>query len=239
MIVDSMTLQEIHRELHNDFSNTVGTLDNRLRKFGSVVLKSSRYPVRRHYECKSIEKRNRFWVMLTAIKRGEWNDPVIDYYCVYDRHEGLYCAVLNPKGGNTFVFPPHFFSRYRERVLGGSDMSGPDLIKFFVNRIWRWTFILLSDDRKKGVATMDEVLSQEKIDFMSYHPDGIMFGERTDNIYLFKTIVTFDMLYRDQEEIMSDLFDLYYESLANTYPEKTVEYILALEKDYDRRPRDI
>jgi hypothetical protein len=31
MIVDSMTLQEIHRELHNDFSNTVGTLDNRLR----------------------------------------------------------------------------------------------------------------------------------------------------------------------------------------------------------------
>ena len=209
MIVDSMTLQEIHRELHNDFSNTVGTLDNRLRKFGSVVLKSSRYPVRRHYECKSIEKRNRFW------------------------------AVLNPKGGNTFVFPPHFFSRYRERVLGGSDMSGPDLIKFFVNRIWRWTFMLLSDDRKKGVATMDEVLSQEKIDFMAYHPDGIMFGERTDNIYLFKTIVTFDMLYIDQEEIMSDLFDLYYESLANTYPEKTVEYILALENDYDRRPRDI
>ena len=66
-----------------------------------------------------------------------------------------------------------------------------------------------------------------------------MFGERTDNIYLIKTIVTFDMLYRDQEEMMSDLFDLYYESLANTYPEKTVEYILALENDYDRRPRDI
>ena len=239
MIVDSMTLQEIHKELHDDYLNTVGTLDNRLRKFGSVVLKTSRYPIRRHYECKSIEKRNRFWVMLTAIKRGEWNDPVIDYYCVFDRPEGLFCAFLDPRGGNSFVFPPHFFSRYRERVLGGSGMSGPDLIKFFVNRIWTWSFMLLSDDRKKGVASMDEVLSKEKIDFMAYHPDGIMFGERTGSIYLIKTIVTFDMLYSDQEEMMSNLFDVYYNSLANSYPEKIVEYVLALENDYDRRPRDI
>ena len=124
-------------------------------------------------------------------------------------------------------------------VLGGSGMSGPDLIKFFVNRIWTWSFMLLSDDRKKGVASMDEVLSKEKIDFMAYHPDGIMFGERTGSIYLIKTIVTFDMLYSDQEEMMSDLFDVYYNSLANTYPEKIVEYVLALENDYDRRPRDI
>ena len=42
MIVDSMTLKEIHEELHKDFTNTIGTLDNRLRKFGSVVLKTSR-----------------------------------------------------------------------------------------------------------------------------------------------------------------------------------------------------
>ena len=235
MIVDSMTLQEIHRELHEDVRTTVGTLDNRLRKFGSVVLKTSRYHVRRHYECRSIQKRNRFWVMLTAIKRGEWNNPVIDYYCVFDRPEGLFCAVLDPRGGNTFVFPPHFFSRYRERVLGGSDMSGPDLIRFFVNRIWMWSFMLLSEDRRKGVATMDEVLSKEKIDFMAYHPDGIMFGERADKIFLIKTIVTFDMLYMDQDAMMRELFDVYYNSLADAYPERIVEYVLALENDYDRR----
>ena len=106
-----MTLQEIHSELHKDFSNTVGTLDNRLRKFGSVVLKSSRYPIRRHYECKSIEKRNRFWVMLTAIKRGEWNDPVIDYYCVFDRPEGLFCAFLDPPGRQFLRLPSAFLQQ--------------------------------------------------------------------------------------------------------------------------------
>ena len=231
MIVDSMTLQEIHRELHDDYLNTVGTLDNRLRKFGSAVLKTSRYPIRRHYECRSIQKRNRFWVMLTAIKRGEWNDPVIDYYCVFDRPEGLFCAVLDPRGGNTFVFPPHFFSRYRERVLGGSGMSGPDLIRYFVNRIWMWSFMLLSEDRRKGVASMDEVLSKESIDFMAYHPDGVMFGERTDNIYLIKTIVTFDMLFRDQKELLDDLFEIYFNSICTAYPEKIKDYIMDLEND--------
>ena len=67
----------------------------------------------------------------------------------------------------------------------------------------------------------------------------ILFGERTDSVYLIKTIVTFDMLYRDQEEMKSDLFDVYYNSLANSYPDKIVEYVLALENDYDRCPRDI
>lgn len=231
MIVDSMTLQEIHRELHEDFSNTVGTLDNRLRKFGSVVLKNSRYPIRRHYECKSIEKRNRFWVMLTAIKRSEWKDPVIDYYCVFDRPEGLFCAVLDPRGGNTFVFPPHFFSRYRERVLGGSNMSGPDLIKYFVNRIWMWSFLFLSEDRQKGIATVDEVLTREKVDFMAYHPDGVMFGERTENVYLIKTIVTCDMLFQDQKELLDELFETYFDSVCSSYPESIKDYIMDLERE--------
>ncbi len=31
MIVDSMTLKEIHRKLHDDYLNTVDTLDNRPR----------------------------------------------------------------------------------------------------------------------------------------------------------------------------------------------------------------
>ena len=238
MIVDSMTLQEIHRELHEDIRTTVGTLDNRLRKFGSVVLKTSRFPIRRHYECKSIQKRNRFWVMLTAVKRGEWDDPVIDYYCVFDRPEGLFCSVLDPRGGNTFVFPPHFFSRYRERVLGGSDMSGPDLIRHFVNRIWMWSFLLLSDDRQNGIASVDEVLSKEKIDFMAYHPDGVMFGERCDNVYLIKTIVTCDMLFRDQKELLDELFEVYYDSVCSSYSEKMKDYIMDIEQDYIRHPDD-
>ena len=87
MIVDTMTLEEIHKELHEDFRNTRAQLNNRVEKFKGVVLKSSRFPVRRHYECKSLQKKNRFYVQLTALKRGEFKNPLFDYYCIFDRSE--------------------------------------------------------------------------------------------------------------------------------------------------------
>ena len=43
------------------------------------------------------------------------------------------------------------------------------------------------------------------------------------------------MLYMDQDAMMRELFDVYYNSLADAYPERIVEYVLALENDYDRR----
>ena len=47
MIVDSMTLEEIHRELHADVENTCRTVAYRIEKFKSVVLKSRVFPVKR------------------------------------------------------------------------------------------------------------------------------------------------------------------------------------------------
>ena len=82
-----MTLEEIHKELHEDFRSTRAQLNNRVEKFKGVVLKSSRFPVRRHYECKSLQKKNRFYVQLTALKRGEFKNPLFDYYCIFDRSE--------------------------------------------------------------------------------------------------------------------------------------------------------
>lgn len=97
MIVDTMKLEEIHKELHEDFRNTRAQLNNRVEKFKGVVLKSSRFPVRRHYECKSLQKKNRFYVQLTALKRGEFKNSLFDYYCIFDRPEGLYLACLDLK----------------------------------------------------------------------------------------------------------------------------------------------
>lgn len=56
-----------------------------------------------------------------------------------------------------------------------------------------------------------------------------MIGERTDYIYLIKTIVTFDMLFKDQKEMLDDLFELYFDSVCSSYPEKIKDYILDLE----------
>lgn len=239
MIVDSMTLREIHKELHDDLQNLGGTLDNRLQKFRTVVLKSSRYPVRRRYECKSIVRKNRFFVMLTACKRGEWKDPNLEFYCIFDRPEGLYCALLDASGENTFVFPPHFFARYRERVIGGSGLSGLDMIHHFIGRVWGLTLTFIPDENQKGFASWDELFKEERVDIMGVCPDGVLFGERKEEVYLIKTIVTENMLFESQLDQYEDLYDHYYDMIYDVYPEKVADYIIDLEPEYYRPREDL
>lgn len=232
MIVDSMTLEEIHRELHADVENTGRTVAYRIEKFKSVVLKSRVFPVKRHYECKSQEKKNRFFVQLTAFKRSEWKDPLMEYYCLYDRPEGIYCATINYKMGLTFVFPPHFFARYRERVVQDTAISNVDLIHLFISRVWSIFLVHFPPEHADELFKWDEAIKNDNLRIMGLCPDGIIFGERQDNVFIGKTIVTDNMLFEDQLDLYDLLFDEYIAALETIYPEKIVDHILDSSLDY-------
>lgn len=90
MIVDSMMLREIHKELLDDIREIGNTIQNRMDKFRTAVLRSSRYPILRQYECRSIVRKNRFYVQMRALKRSDWKEPICEFYCLFDRPEGLY-----------------------------------------------------------------------------------------------------------------------------------------------------
>ena len=60
MIVPTMTLPEIHAELLKDCEDNQASVEHKMKLFGSVVLKSSRYPVVRRYAIKSKNRRNVF-----------------------------------------------------------------------------------------------------------------------------------------------------------------------------------
>ena len=234
MIVDSMTLREIHKEIHDDIRNIGRTLDNRMGQFRTAVLRSSRYPVLRRYECKSLVGRNRFFAQMKALKRGDHSDPICEFYCVYDRPEGMYCALMDASGGNTFVFPPHFFSRYRERIIGGSGMSGMDMIHHFVSRVWGLTLTFIPDEQQGTIASWDVLFKVEKVNLMGVCPDGVLFGEYLEDVFLVKTIITDQMLREDQMDLYEELYDHYYDMIYATFPEKVADYIIDLEPDYFR-----
>lgn len=150
MIVDSMTAQEIHDELFADFRSILPTVEYRKEKFRSACLKARLYPFRQVYECKSLVRRNRFFVIFTAVRRGQYKEPFQGYYCVYDRPEGLYCAVLHPSGNLrepnlTCIYPPHFFSRYRERLGISGTISSIDLIHHFIKHQWAITVMMFRE----------------------------------------------------------------------------------------------
>ena len=234
MIVDSMTLREIHKEIHDDIQSIGRTLDNRLALFRSAVLRSHRYPILRRYECKSLVRRNRFFVQMKALKRSDHSDPICEFYCVYDRPEGLYCALMDAAGKNTFVFPPHFFSRYRERVTGDNGMSGIDMIHHFISRVWGLSLTFIPDEQQGQISSWDDLFMVEEVNIMGVVPDGVLFGEYVDNVFLIKTIVTQDMLFENQLDVFEDLYDHYYEMIYATFPEKVADYIIDLEPDYFR-----
>ena len=232
MIVHTMTVQEIHRELHADVKNTGRTVLYRLDKFKSVVLKSNRYPVRRHYECKSLVKKNRFFVQLTAFKRSEWKNPLIEYYCIYDRPEGLYCATVNIKAGLTFIFPPHFFSRYRERVIRDAAISNIDLIHLFISRLWNIYLVHMKELGKEEIENWDNIVAEENLEITGVFTDGVIFGERQGDVLIGKTMISESMLRKDQKDLCNLLYDEYMGSLYGIYPKHIVEYIMDLQMDY-------
>ena len=243
MIVDSMTIEEIYKELYSDFKNIFPTLQYRAEKFRSLCLKTHRFPLRQSYECKSLVRRNRFFVIFTAMKRSHHKDPLQGYYCIYDRPEGLYCAVMHPsenrwEKGLICVYPPHFFARYRERLGIDESISRVDLIHHFMKHQWTIALMMFKEmdneevARKfgedavpaegtikpyKGDVKWDEMLDEEDINMVMRDARGFILGARHENTIICKTFITDDMVFQDQFPLFRSVNYLFYKQLYDQF----------------------
>src|SRR4051812_17830003 len=114
MIVPSMTVQEIYKEIFEDIETLDTKIDACRRDFKKLVLRSTRYPVEKTYEAKTRVKKNTFVFTLIAPKRSAWSDPDIVIYAIYMRPEGKYAVPIIMRDKSITIYPPHYFKRYRE-----------------------------------------------------------------------------------------------------------------------------
>ena len=232
MIVPSMTLPEIHSELQKDIEDIQPSVDYKMKQFGSVVLKAHRYPVQRRYSFKSKTRRNSFHARLTAFKRGYWNKPAVHVYCIYSRPEGLHCAFLDILHQVSIIFPPHFFSRYRERIIRDDALSTEELIHLFSSRTWAISFQPLSPEMENLLRKWRDYPKDVEVPIVAFCPDGMLFGQRTGNVTLVKTIVSPSMLYPDQLPLYESLRDCYHRRLREYYPKEEAEWLIGMEGDF-------
>jgi len=206
MIVPSMTLNEIHKELYSDFDTLESTIDNFHRDFKRKVLKSSRYPVYHSYDCRTRFKKNLFVVNLYASKRGDWAKPLIAICAIYNRPEGNYLATLAIDKNMTTIYPPHFFKRYRERIVKDLKSSNEDIIKLYLLRN-RWGFVAApSDEKYQGLYNIFEPeMNGTDISFVCVNSEGFCFAEKLGNVSVIKTIISEDMLIDDQKVVFAKL----------------------------------
>lgn len=206
MIVPSMTLNEIHKELFSDLRTLESKIDDCHKDFRRRVLKSSRYPFSHSYDCRTKLKKNLFVVNLHAPKRGDFAKPLIGICGIYNRPGGNYLAALSLENDMTTIYPPHFFKRYRERIVRDMNSSNEDIIKHYLNRNG-WGFVAAPTDAKyQGVYNIFEAeMNDTSLSFVCVNSEGFCFGEKLGNINVIKTIISEDMLTADQKLVFANL----------------------------------
>ncbi|MNJ92887.1 hypothetical protein D3C87_105610 [compost metagenome] len=198
MIVPSMTIQNIHKELYSDLENIRAKLDFYNKDFGRKVLKASRHPFSHIYEYRTKEKKNLFVITFTSLKRSAWKKPILS---IYSRPEGNYVAAPLIELGETSIFLPHFFKRYRERIVKDDTISNIDIIKRYFKNEWGFMGAIVDEEFKAVYHSFENDNKEDKVSFVGAVAEGYFFGERQGHINVFKTIISEEMLFDNQKKL--------------------------------------
>ena len=77
-------------------------------------------------------------------------------------------------------------------------LSTEELIHLFSSRTWAISFQPLSPEMEDLLRKWRDYPKDVEVPIVAFCPDGMLFGQRTGNVTLVKTIVSPSMLYPDQ-----------------------------------------
>jgi hypothetical protein len=193
-----MNLQEISKEVLEDARTFGNKLNTFAKDFRKLVLRSSRFPVIKTYECKSIKRKNLFIFIFGALKRSHLHAPFVTAYTVYLRPEGRYAVHPDIKTNRVMVYPPHFFKRYRECILNELLPNEAVIHEYFKNDWGRLGTLVNKDFETLFRVFEKDIESSNKISFVGISVQGYFFGEKQGTVDIIKTIVPEDMLFENQ-----------------------------------------
>ena len=200
-----MTVQEIHKEVFEDIKNLRSKLDECRKDFKKTVLKCSRYPLTKSYDCWTKEKKNLFIVTFTAIKRSNWKKPILSINSIYSRPEGKYAVALTVDMRILTIYPPHFFKRYRERIVKDDSITNEEIIREYFRNDWGYVGAVVNEDYKSVYHCFENDNKDDKVSFVAATSQGYCFGEKQGNVNIIKTIISEDMLFENQRLVFNDL----------------------------------
>lgn len=212
-----MTVQDIHKEVFEDLKNLKYKMDDCRNEFKKAVLRSSHFPLTRSYEFKTREKRNVFFVDFTALKRSDWKRIILTIYGIYSRLEGMYAVVPKIDMNLISIHPPHFFTRYRERILKDDSLSNLDVIRKYFKNSWGFTGAVVNHDFQAVYHRFENDDKNDKVSFVGATSEGYCFGEKQGNVNIIKTIISEDMLFENQKFLFSELKKAFKEDNKDRY----------------------
>ena len=215
MIVPTMTVKEIHEEVFQDLKSLNSKMQYSYNEFKDLVLASSYYPFIRSYELVT-KKNNLLFVEFTARKRSDWRKPILSIYGIYNRQDGKYAFSPTIDKNILSIYPPHFFSRYRERIVNDDTLSNDQIIRHYFKHDWGFMGVKV-DDKFKDVFHDFENDSDEAVSFVAATSLGYCFGEKQGKINVIKTIISEDMLFDNQKQVFANLRNAFNEANKSRY----------------------
>lgn len=215
MIVPLMTVTEIHDEVFKDLRDLTNKVDECKKEFERVVLKSNRYPVVKSYKCQT-KRKNILIITFTARKRSERRKPILGFYGIYSRSEGRYAVALTIESNLISIYPPHFFKRYRERILKDDSISKEEIINIFFKNSWGFTAAVVNEQYESVYHSFESSDIDDKVSFVAATSQGYCFGEKQGSVNIMKTIISEEMLFDNQKKIFSDLKN-YFNEIRKMY----------------------
>lgn len=198
MIVDSMTHDEVFKELDKDRDNVTRWFIHRADEYRRRALKVTKFPVTWWLDYTSPRK-NRYIISVRCIRRD------------YRRFHGLTVVALRRDGRGfsvylsyigthvfirKMIFVQHVFDRYAERI--SINAEGLDIVRHFV------------DNQTNGTIINDHQLAGRSVRYNGRDhqfvavKDGVLLGDVENGIFIARTFITYEMATGKQREAFCD-----------------------------------
>lgn len=177
-----MTESELLDEIKKDLPNVVSISNNKDAKVRRIIQKSVLFPVYLHSYITTLRKNK--WIILweARSKKNVGDDSLISFVCYQETPHGRYAYMPTwaDKKLILIVYPPHFFSRFAERM--NLNLSGVELIKRYFEKNNSYAYEL-------GAA------AEGRQQIYGSSLEGIALGLKSaeHDIILFKTFITYEM----------------------------------------------
>ncbi|MGX8694955.1 MAG: hypothetical protein ACSW8D_01095 [Prevotella sp.] len=186
MIVDSMTHEEVYKELEREREAVTRWWRHQLTDQRRRALKCTRFPMRIWKEYTSPRK-NRY-VFFSRVFDKHMKRILTGIGAIRRGNDGL-TVYTNWLSGQKFIAPmvltPHFWKRYAERCH--VDKYGTELVKrYFSNNPFG-----KDSDNQKVVARSVRYNGEDHLS--NCVTDGVLLGQMQDGLFIVRTFITYDM----------------------------------------------
>lgn len=210
MLTNGMTMSEVRSVIHTDMTEIFKFLKNRENNYRRTVLKSSKFPLYfEPYHFTSSGKNEWILIIEASDKKAiQYEKSKITSILLMNTKVGYYVYMPTLVMGkfHIAVFPPHFFSRYRERM--NMNYYGKKLITEYFIRNSSFVF-----DHKSTIYDNIKI-----IEVAASSNDGVGLGYvLLEGDTFLKTFITYEMLkgeqiekYTENEKIRKEIHDKFF-----------------------------